>query len=542
MNRVLALLRDRRRAQAGGVLSGVLIITAFIAIIAGALMTSLSTNFLLSRNLVNRVANEATMNSAVEMAIDQLQNSPRQRECLPASAQLNNQTAAVSYQSCTPAVFPVLPQAQAPFATDGTVFNPGTGSYRYVLGDTAGTVYQYQFDQSSPNGSLRWSVPLGGSVSGPPLEVGNTVLVPVTQPTASAGRGCGLVKRCVALLDDNGLQCYMPAGADVITRPAASSTFRGVVYIGDQAGNILAYSSTDGNCAGLGYFRGSGSMLAGPVVLPGTSSNQDHIYVVTFSGGLTRLLHYTASRNMDTGRIGLTAVGPDLVLPWASGTARLAVQTQRAPTRLAISFTSGWLALVQIDAAFAPTRVDKKYMATPLTAAPYWWHSPSGGTDLFGVGGQNGALFVLDAALGLVGTYPAPPGGPAIIGSPTADAAGDWFFGAADGLLYELLPAPALTLAARYGYQTSGVQSAPLFGACPAGSCIYLAKLNGTAYLVPLVDRDVSMTACISTQPPACSGVNPRLWAHVTIGSATNPNSGTSPQTVRMLGFSYYSQ
>jgi hypothetical protein len=479
------------------------------------------------------------------MAIDQLQNSPRQQECPAVLVPLNNQTAAVRYDACSPAVIP-LSQSQAAFATDGTVFRSGPGSYRYVVGDAGGTVYEYQFDQSSPGGRLRWPpIALGGSVSGPPLPLGNNLaLVPVRQPTAVADSGrCGFASRCVALLDGDALQCYMAAGADITTSPAASPSISGVVYIADQAGNLVAYdSSTDADrpCAQIGRFTPlvPASMLAGPVVLPG-NGNQDHLYVVTTSGGMTFLLHYTAARNPDTGRIVLTQVGPDLPLLSVSGTASMSAQTLRAPTRLAISFASGSVAMVQVNSRFGTSLVDRRALGTALTAAPYWWHGP-GGADLIGVGGQNGALFVLDAGLGRVGTYPA--GGPAIIGSPTADAAGDWFFGAADGLLYELLPAPALTPAARFGYATSSVQSSPRFDSCPAGTCIYLAKMNGTAFLVPLVDRDVAMTACITTQPPACSGINPRLWAHVTVGSATNPISGTSPQTVRMLGYSYFAQ
>jgi hypothetical protein len=59
VNKLRALLADGRLSQRGSVLSGVLIITAFLAIISGALMTELSTNFLLSNALVNRVSTEA---------------------------------------------------------------------------------------------------------------------------------------------------------------------------------------------------------------------------------------------------------------------------------------------------------------------------------------------------------------------------------------------------------------------------------------------------------------------------------------------------
>jgi len=67
---IRAVLKDRKRSQRGSVLSGVLIITAFLAIIAGGLMTELSSSFLLSRAQLHRVDNEATVNSAVELALN----------------------------------------------------------------------------------------------------------------------------------------------------------------------------------------------------------------------------------------------------------------------------------------------------------------------------------------------------------------------------------------------------------------------------------------------------------------------------------------
>src|SRR5437868_379625 len=100
MTAVMALLRDRRRSQRGSVLSGVLIMTAFIAIISGALMTELSTNFLLSHTMLNRVANQATDNSAIELSLHQLQAAPLNGPCpTPATATVNNLTASANYLS-----------------------------------------------------------------------------------------------------------------------------------------------------------------------------------------------------------------------------------------------------------------------------------------------------------------------------------------------------------------------------------------------------------------------------------------------------------
>src|SRR5205823_9402073 len=54
-----ARLREGSRSQRGSVLSAVLIMVAFLGILSGALMTELSTNLLLSTDMVNRVAVEA---------------------------------------------------------------------------------------------------------------------------------------------------------------------------------------------------------------------------------------------------------------------------------------------------------------------------------------------------------------------------------------------------------------------------------------------------------------------------------------------------
>src|SRR5712692_1665706 len=129
--------------------------TTFIGIIAGALMTELSSNFLLSRVLVNRVGSEATVNSAAEMALDQLQNTPLINGCpgvlpatpLPTPVTLNGRTAAVSYVSCWPTVDVRSPRftsisAGSSINIDGThSVIPGTGQDLYVVGDSSGNIY-----------------------------------------------------------------------------------------------------------------------------------------------------------------------------------------------------------------------------------------------------------------------------------------------------------------------------------------------------------------------------------------------------------------
>ena len=141
MTAILALLKDRRRSQRGSVLSGVLIMTAFIAIISGALMTELSTNFLLSHTLLNRVANEATENSAIELSLSQLQSTQLNAPC-PAlvPATVNNQTASATYLSCWPTVdrrspsFSQIGSSSGAFNVDGTHVQLGKLN-DYIVGD-----------------------------------------------------------------------------------------------------------------------------------------------------------------------------------------------------------------------------------------------------------------------------------------------------------------------------------------------------------------------------------------------------------------------
>src|SRR4029077_10738118 len=128
---ILAMLGDRKRSQRGSVLSGVLIITLFLGVISGALMTALSSDFLLSHNLANRMTTEATVRSAAELAVDQLQTTPLGAQCpnpLP-SASLNQQVAATSYLSCLQRRVIAVPSS-ASFGVDGArVVRAGADEY-----------------------------------------------------------------------------------------------------------------------------------------------------------------------------------------------------------------------------------------------------------------------------------------------------------------------------------------------------------------------------------------------------------------------------
>ena len=522
------LLRDRKRAQRGSVLSGVLIIVAFIGIISGALMTELSTHFLISRALVNRVGTEATVNSAVELALDRLQNTPISSGCPnPDPLTLNGMRAVVSYISCTLVVdsgsLPLKPIAQSnPFTTAGShaLIN---GQDLYLLADASGMVYQYRFGQRS----REWSRQLT-TLTGPPLEMpdassnppGIISLVPISgNQVALLGQRPGRA--------NPDPPCYMGTSAPVTTRPAAGVAFPRFAYVADRNGGIYAYTATVGNCSFVAKMQPNGEpVLAGPIVFQGAGST-DEIYVVTSGEDGYRLLHYTYGGGNQIALIAASSFG----LP-ANPVGMVADGSTRLPASVAIAFGNGELLVVRIQAGGMTISATSSVPPT-LASAPFWLHRP--GSDLIGVGSSNGGLYLFDSGLTPYATYPA--GGPGITTTPGADALGDWFFGANDGNLYEVQkPAGQSTMIFAARFALSGaVTSSPVVGECPTGICVYLGTQNGRAYLVPLDARDATVTACISDVPPTCSGTNPRLWAQVEVGSFT------SPQTVRVTGWSYYS-
>jgi hypothetical protein len=549
VNRLRKLHADRRRAQRGSVLSGVMIITAFIAIIAGAMMTELSANFTLSHVAVNRVANEATVKSAIELSLDSLQNSALASGCpaLPGALTLNGRTAVASYISCFPVVDVRSPQftgiaSSAAFNIDGThSVLPTRALDLYVVGDSSGNVYQYTFGNSLPN----WSVNLKNAVTGPPLAMPDnsdtnppdptdiSFLIPIAggTSTCSAIACVELEAQRIGQLD---FSCPMPAGGSVTSRPAAGMAYPTNVYFGDGSGTLWAYDATENAVCSLKGSRNTlnnAAIVAGPVVFKHGSSD-DEVYVVTSKGGVAQLLRFT----YDQGDLPvLSLVSSDtLLLPYADPVG-LALETSTVPSRLVITFSGGQAATVQIDSSYHPSLLaTRKLPSSGVNAAPYWCSCPTG--PEIGVGGNNGSLYVLDPNLNMVASY---GGVSSITTTPGSDGVGEWYFGTDDGNVNEVQQIPGqgtMTLVRQYGAGTLGqIGSSVQVAGCPAGICIYLGSLNGNAYLVPLNARDATITACLSDAPPVCSGVNPRLWAQAEVGD------GSSPRTVHIGGWSYYS-
>jgi hypothetical protein len=514
---------------------------AFLAILSGALMTELSTNFLLSNDLVNRVQTEATVNSAAELAINQLQNAPLNSTCPspPAIPPVNGLTGVVTYSSCylgqraSPGLQGIA--SAAPFAIDGGHFNV-LGVNEYLTGDSAGNVFAVPFGTTTKS----WSSPLGGSVTGPPQAMADgtrniSILVPVSRPNNNQDvtPDCGSGGNCVALLSQNlqtstvQLQCFMIASGKVTAQPAGGVAFPGLAYFGDASGNLYAYAAgKDGNCAlSAKVSLGSGqAVVAGPIVLQNGSS--DEIYIVTSSGGSGQFLHYTYSQGGNGSRLTLSDPIPLAALTPVG----LALEPGPLPARIAITFASGAVSIVKIATDFDPSLGPTATLGTGVWDAPYWCGQCPGGIRI-GVGGGDGTLYLLDTNLNVVASY---RGGSSILTTPTADAAGDWFFGADDRLVHEVQQIGPSAIVPVKSFGPARFSTSPVADSCPAGICVYFASVDSNAYLISFDARDAVLTACIGAGQ-TCSGVNPRLWTSVEIGMASNP------QAVHVQGWSYYS-
>jgi hypothetical protein len=576
--------RRRERAQRGSVLSAVLIIVAFLSILGGALMNEITTQFLLSRALATRVADEATVNSSVEYAIGQLQtrssvpprcSTDRSPGPLTWSVNLNGKsaTAVGSCQAIVPDL--VTSVATGAFPADGT-HDTSSGRNRYLVADASGRLYSYQFGQTSPT----WSVSIGGALTAPPAAIpgpGNApdlLLAPVA--------------RHVAVYTDSGgapqFRCNMQASANVTGRPAAEATaggsynFPSYSFFGDARGNLYVYDATSGNGCTQRAAKdtGNGAIVGALLVFPGrvtNNSTSDEIFALVTSGNNTTLQHWTYSETVDDqgngegngngngrgqttydlSRVGSTnlgigvatgydinstvpAVGSTMTMVVAGSTGRLEIA--QITVHQGQSYTSSTGRSLQLPS----TSGGQPRLARP----PYWWNCPGQCQDMIGVGSTNGALYVLDTNLNKVQlSYDgAADGRHAINTTPAADANGDWYFGADDGFIYDVERPASGTLmfkAARFGpgglIQSSPVVGGPGDGCSATGPCLYFGA-TGADYFAQIGKvRVMDLTACLSAQPCSTAGTgNPRLWARLEVGSP----SILGGQGVNVTGWSYY--
>src|SRR5256885_1410354 len=476
MKALRELLHDRRRAQRGSVLSAALIMVAFLAIVSGALMTALSTNFLLSTDLVNRINAEAAVNSATELGINRLQRAPSLNSACPTpvvTPTLNGLTAVATVAHCAAVVDRRSPNSLLPIATtepfqiDGThAVLPGLDDY--VVMDADGSVFDFPFGSSLP----RWNLTLGGTSTAPPAVMPDPNnngqffdLLPL------AGSACPASGYCVSVRSDDGsssapaVQCTLQTAAAVNTQPAAARNIPDVAFIADAGGNLYAIDVTSsGQCEVEDQISAHAPIVAGPMVYPCATScggrPSDDILVITSDAVSSHLASFSFTTNKALGR------GPSIPLPWA-GASGLAAEWTALPSRLAISFSGGQMAMVQLDARGAMTLTRKATLAGGIADNPFWCHCP-GSVNLIGLGADNGTLFVLDTNLAIDTTYAT---GHPIHTSPTTDAMGDWYFGADDGQLYEVQDRgnPAMAPVASYGTAGGPDPGPPAGGGGPAG-------------------------------------------------------------------------
>jgi hypothetical protein len=562
------VLGDRKRRQRGSVLSSVLIIVAFLSILVGGLMTELTSSFLASRVVVTRVAREATVTSAMELGISQLQNRSVPPNCardtIPVSSLTLNGNPASVTPTCS-AIVPDLTAALAPgaYAVDG-IHDTTAGRDRYLVGDSAGRLYSYTFGQTL----AAWSISLGGALTATPLTKSDSngavdLLIP------SAGTGGTCAGHCVSLFADSGgtpsFRCSMAASGPVTGQPAAEVTaggdtfFPDYVFFGDSSGRVYAYSATiDGGCQQLATWTSAGSRVVGaPLVFPGTVTRQsqettttDEIFVLTTNGTSTVLheLLYSEDTDGDTTlseddtqnlAVGGNAVGYDTSSNVPAAGSTISVAVAGATGRLAIG-------LIQVrssnsGASYSISAGPTGQVAGAVGRSPYWCHCP--GQDLIGVGSTNGSLYLLNTGLSAVKWIydGSADGRPAINTTPAADVNGDWYFGADDGSTYDVeIPGSGTQMFKAAAFGPGGaIRSSPVVGGasdgCSSGPCLYFASSSSGGYFVRLgATRIVDLRACIG--PPTCA-TNPRLWARVEVGLPAVVGS----RGVYVQGWSYYS-
>ena len=565
---------DRHARQRGSVLSSVLIIVVFLSILAGAVVTELTNSFLISGTLVTRMQREATVTSAIELGIHQLQGSATPPVCAqdargPWFVNLNNSPAAVT-EACT-AIVPDLATglAAGSYNVDG-VHNTTAGRDQYIVGDSTGRLRAYAFG----TGTQAWSIALGGPTTGAPLPNLDDDGVAELLVPAAAGGSCG--GNCVELLHYTNptpsIHCSMPASSSVTAPPGfevgpfASDNFPDYAFFtgSGASGNLYVYdAAADHTCPQLTSAAIGGAAVGTPLVFSGIanvkgngSAISDEIFLLVSGGGGTGLEHWRYTETTD--KNGNTTISLDLVsslsLTSALGAAVAGYAAGSAfpslggSINVAVVGSTGKVALVRISLSnkivYSTSVVDSGSIPGAVSRAPYWCHCP--GQDLIGIGSTNGSLYLLSTGLTVQWTYNGvADGSPAINSIPAVDANGDWYFGANDGFVYDVEIPPSgaqMFKAARFG-PGGRVTSGPVVGGvgdgCGSGPCLFFASTTAGGYFVRIgTIRIIDLRACVSVAAGSTSCyANPRLWARIEVG----PPALVGASGVFVQGWSYYS-
>ena len=574
-------LERRRRSQRGSILSALLIIIAFLSIIGSALMSEISSQFLMTRSLVDQVTAQATDQSALESAITALKTRGVPPQCSTDQPKpmgpiaLNNEWGATNQIVCRGIVPDVAHGlAAGGFMVDGT----HVGAHRtYLVGDQNGNVFSYQFGQ---NAQLLWERSVGHAVTAPPDEMafgghflaaipnGNSMTF-VNDFGSSASTGCSVSTSSVVRArpgfgagtafptytffgDDSG-RLYV--SDPTCQAPAPPSTQLG----GRVVGSVLVLPGTvttnqrNGACPGGEFGEGQDRVTtttADVIVLISSSSSSalvDVTYTEDKAGSITETCWITHPRT-------LSSVNATGISYYASGNTTLA----------AVGFAGGQLQLATITASsaegrssgftYALSRGQSVQLGGSVMDAPRW---SADGSDVGVSAGST--LFVFDRGLRQLYRYDnqAP-----ITSSPAADIHGDWYFGANDGYVYDVEPVgpgtPStqacnagslkngnnLWCAARFGLGGQ-IQSSPIVGSasdgCAGNVCMYFGDASKGSYFVQIGNiRVMELRSCItsgtsSTSCVTASANNPSLWARLEVGDPTYMQG----RSVNVIGWAY---
>ena len=571
MKRLQLLLHDRRRRQRGSILGGLLIIVAFLTILIGALLTELTDSFVVSQDLVAKVKTEATVTSAAELAIHQLQGGPVPAVCAQdargpwaLTAPLNGHFATVS-QTCSAIVPEVATSLDAGSSNVDGIHDTVGGQNRYLVSDATGRLWAYSFGSTARS----WVVSLGGGATAPPLTA--------PDPNGSVDILAPAGNKVVVFNERSGsnpvLSCSLATTGTVSASAAAGANFRGYAFIGDS-GRLYVYDArAGGSCAWRASVSLTGSVAAAPLVFPGTVTSQsqtstvnDEVFLLVTSGSGTSLQHwtYTESTTECNGNgEGGCGGGQRTVTTYnltrtdsrtlnGNNAVGYGLSASTPPLNLAVATASGRLDVAQIGSGPSYLMSPGPSVTLPngSTAgrAPYWCRCPVLGVmqDVIGVGGTNGFLYLFNNQLNLAYVYDGQPDGrPAINTTPMPDATGDWYFGANDGFVYDVeIPVSGTQMfkAAKFGPGGPIVAGSPIVGSCPTnliGPCLYFGSSSGGSWFYRIGSTRISdLHACISDAAGSTTCVgNPRLWTRVQVGPAAIwGNLG-----VYVQGWSYYS-
>jgi len=345
--------------------------------------------------------------------------------------------------------------------------------------------------------------------------------------------------------------------------PAGSAAFfPSYVFFGDSSGNLYAYdASTRGNCGQVATISGlGGPVIAGPLALTGEQNGDSpcgagdgdsntwtvDLFAVVNVGGTGRLVHYQYCDAPQSGGSGgrtqtiypLDSKSLGVTTPTGAAYSSV-VPTTAGPIRIAVTSQAGQIGLASIRAnngdgglTYSTSIGSVATLTGSFNNSPYWCHCPGG--DRIGAGNSRGTLYILDTQLSQRLTFD--DGGVPINTTPSADANGDWYFGADDGYIHDVEPPANGTVmfqAGQFG-PVSPVTSSPVVGGtgdgCGGRVCIYFGAGNGSELAqigdVRVLDLRARLTA----------GSGPSLWTRIEVGNPIYVGG----QGVHVLSWSYF--